>query len=72
MPVGAFTTQVVLRPDGRVARTGAVSANDGIYVVDTLGDGNAANDKIRGVQFGLAGRSTVMKLNGQAVPCVAN
>ncbi len=71
-PVGAFTTQIILRPDGRVVRTGAVTANDGIYVIDTLGDGSMANDKIRGVQFGFAGRSTIVKLNGQPLPCVAN
>lgn len=72
LPIGVFTTQIVLRPDGRVARPGAVTANDGIYVVDTLGDGNPNNDKIRGVQFGFAGRATVMKMNGQVLPCVAN
>ncbi len=71
-PVGAFTTQIVFRPDGRVMRTGAVTASDGIYVVDTMGDGNPTNDKIRGVIFGFSGRTTVIKLNGQALPCVAN
>lgn len=71
-PAGAFTTQIILRPDGRIVRTGAVTANDGIYVIDTMGDGAMANDKIRGVQFGFAGRSTVVKLNGQPLPCVAN
>ena len=45
---------------------------DGIYIVDTLGDATASNDKIRGIQFGLSGRTTVLKLNGQALPCVAN
>jgi Tfp pilus assembly protein FimT len=72
VPVGAFTNQVILRPDGRVVRTGAVTANDGIYIIDTMGDGTISNDKIRGVQFGFAGRSTVVKLNGQPLPCVAN
>ncbi len=71
-PVGAFTTQIVMRPDGRVVRTGAVTNNDGIYVIDTMGDGTMSNDKIRGVQFGFTGRSTVVKLNGQPLPCVAN
>ena len=71
-PVGAFLNQIAFRPDGRIVRTGALSANDGIYIIDTMGDGTASNDKIRGVQFGLSGRTTVLKLNGQALPCVAN
>jgi len=71
-PVGAFLNQIAFRPDGRIVRTGVLSANDGIYIIDTMGDGTASNDKIRGVQFGLSGRTTVLKLNGQALPCVAN
>lgn len=65
--------QIVFRPDGRILRTGAVTSNDGIYVVDTMSAGTpVANYKIRGVQFGLSGRATVLKLNGQALPCFAN
>jgi prepilin-type N-terminal cleavage/methylation domain-containing protein len=64
--------QIILRPDGRIVRSGAVTANDGMYVIDTMGDGTPGNDKIRGVQFGLSGRATVLKLNGQALPCAAN
>ena len=71
-PVGAFLNQIAFRPDGRIVRTGVLSANDGIYIIDTMGDGTASNDKIRGIQFGLSGRTTVLKLNGQALPCVAN
>jgi prepilin-type N-terminal cleavage/methylation domain-containing protein len=73
LPVGAFTNQIVFRPDGRVVRTGAVTANDGIYVVDTMtATTPITNYKIRGLQFGLSGRATMLKLNGQAVPCAAN
>lgn len=64
--------QIIFRPDGRIVRTGVVSSNDGIYVVDTMGDGTPANDKIRGVQFGLSGRTTVRKMNGAVLPCAAN
>ena len=71
-PAGAFPTQIVFRPDGRIARTGAVTATDGIYVVDTMGDGDPTNDKIRGIQFGLSGRATVIKLNATAIPCIPN
>jgi len=71
-PAAAFLNQIIFRPDGRVVRTGAISTNDGIYIVDTLGDATPSNDKIRGIQFGLSGRTTVLKLNGQALPCVAN
>jgi prepilin-type N-terminal cleavage/methylation domain-containing protein len=72
LPAAAFLNQIIFRPDGRVVRTGAISTNDGIYIVDTMGDATASNDKIRGVQFGFSGRTTVLKLNGQALPCVAN
>lgn len=64
--------QIIFRPDGRMVRTGAVTANDGIYIVDTMGDGTPANDKIRGIQFGLSGRTTVLKMNGMGLPCAAN
>ena len=30
------------------------------------------NDKIRGVQFGFSGRTTMLKLNATALPCLAN
>ena len=70
--MGAFLTQIVFRPDGRVVRVGAVTATDGIYVVDTMGDSTPSNDKIRGIQFGFSGRTTMLKLNGTAVPCLAN
>jgi len=72
-PVGAFTTQIIFRPDGRIVRAGAVTANDGVYVVDPMTPGTPISSyKIRGVQFGLSGRTTVLKLNGQPLPCVAN
>jgi type IV fimbrial biogenesis protein FimT len=72
-PAGAFPNQIIFRPDGRIVRTGAVSANDGIYVVDTMGPSTPASSyKIRGVQFGFSGRTTMLKLNGQPLPCVAN
>lgn len=65
--------QIILRPDGRISRPGVATANDGVYIVDPMGPGTPATDyKIRGVQFGLSGRSTVLKLNGQPLPCVAN
>ena len=72
LPVATFPIQIAFRSNGQVLRTGAVLATDGIYVVDTLGDADPANDKIRGVQFGLSGRATVVKMNGAALPCVAN
>ena len=72
LPVAAFPTQIVFRPDGRIVRVGAVTATDGIYIVDTMGDGTTANDKIRGVQFGFSGRTTMLKLNATALPCLAN
>lgn len=67
--VGEFATTVIFRPDGRVVRTSAPGANDGIFVVDTLGDAVLANNKIRGVLFGVSGRATVVRMNGVAPPC---
>ena len=73
LPVAAFPTQIIFRPDGHIVRTGAVSANDGIYIVDTMTPSTpVANYKIRAIQFGLSGRTTVLKLNGTAIPCAAN
>ena len=67
------TNQIIFRPDGRIVHAGAVTANDGIYVVDTMTPSTpAANYKIRGVQFGISGRAAVLKMNGQALPCAAN
>jgi type IV fimbrial biogenesis protein FimT len=71
-PAGAFLNQIVFRPDGRIVRTGAVTSSDGIYIVDTRGGSTIADYKIRGVQFGISGRATALKLNGSALPCVAN
>lgn len=64
-----FANELIFRPDGRVSRPdGAViTPNDGLYVVDTMGDGVQANNKIRGLLFGVSGRATVVRLNG-AVP----
>lgn len=67
--VADFATNVIFRPDGRVVRATAVGANDGLYVVDTRGDGVLANNKIRALLFGASGRVTVVKMNGVAPPC---
>jgi prepilin-type N-terminal cleavage/methylation domain-containing protein len=69
--VADFALNVILRPDGRVVRSAAsvATATDGIYVVDTMGGGPVAKNKIRQLLFGLSGRVTVVKLNGTAAPC---
>lgn len=64
-----FSGTVVFRPDGRIVRNAAVAVNDGIYVIDTLGDNADGNNKIRGILFGASGRATVVKMNGAAPPC---
>jgi prepilin-type N-terminal cleavage/methylation domain-containing protein len=72
--VPEFVARIVFRPDGRVVRT-TVSADptkDGIYVVDLMYDTALANPKvhkIRGILFGLSGRTTVLAMNGKAPPC---
>ena len=72
LPIGGFVNQIIFRPDGRIARVGAVTATDGIYVVDPMSGASIATNKVRGLQFGLSGRTTTLKLNGTAAPCVAN
>jgi type IV fimbrial biogenesis protein FimT len=69
--VGEFANNVVFRPDGRVVRTSATGANDGITISDDLGNGNAADDKIRTLYFGPSGRITVVLQNGGANSGVA-
>jgi prepilin-type N-terminal cleavage/methylation domain-containing protein len=65
-----FKTQIIFRPDGRVVRTGKVDpANDGIFVVDLMKDADPANNKIRGVIFGLSGRAAVVNKNKADPPC---
>ena len=66
--VAEFKNQIVFRPDGRVVRTSAATSNDGIYVVDLMKDTVPDNNKIRGIIFGLSGRTTVVKMNGVAPP----
>jgi type IV fimbrial biogenesis protein FimT len=68
-PVADFATNIIFRPDGRIVRTGAPAPTDGLYVVNLMGDNVQANNKIRGVQFGLSGRPTVVNMNGAAAPC---
>jgi len=66
------SNQIIFRPDGRVVRN-APSPIDGIYVVDTMSASTPITSyKIRGVQYGISGRATVVKMNGQALPCAAN
>ena len=64
-----FATNLIFRPDGRVARTTVPAANDGIYVVDTLGDAVLTNNKIRAILFGASGRANVIRMDGAAPPC---
>ncbi len=67
--IADFATNIIFRPDGRVVRVSAAGPNDGIYVVDTMGDIAVANNKIRGLLFGVSGRVTSVRMNGVAPPC---
>ena len=67
--VADFADNLVFRPDGRVVRTSAVGANDGLFIVDTKGDAVLANNKIRGILFGASGRAAVVRMNGVTPPC---
>ena len=67
--VADFATNLIFRPDGRVVRTIAATANDGLYIVDEMGDADVTNNKTRGLLFGTSGRVTIMKFNAIAPPC---
>jgi len=68
--VDDFASDIIFRPDGRVVRTGVPTTNDGVFVIDDMGDTDLSNNKIRGILFGLSGRATVVDFNPnhQAVP----
>ncbi len=66
--VAEFANSVIFRPDGRVVRTTGVGANDGIFVVDPMGDAALCNNKIRGLLFGVSGRPTAVALKGTTPP----
>lgn len=68
-PTKEFATQIIFRPDGRVVRTGKVDPDDGIYVIDLMKSIAPGNTKIRGIVFGLSGRTAVIKKNGSAPLC---
>ncbi len=76
-PVGDFATNIIFRPDGRVVRSStATTANDGIYVIDPMGDTDICNNKTRAVLFDLSGRvnsrivtSGSASCKGVAPPC---
>lgn len=67
-----FDTEIILRPDGRIVRTSAPGNNDGMYVYDDMADGNVTNNKVRGVLFGLSGRTTTVTENGTLPPCAGS
>jgi type IV fimbrial biogenesis protein FimT len=62
--VGEFANNIIFQPDGRVVRTSANTANDGITVSQNLGSGNLSDIKIRTLYFGPSGRISVIQQNG--------
>jgi len=75
--VGDFSTNIIFRPDGRVVRSiTATTANDGIYVIDPMGNSDVCDNKTRAVLFDLSGRVNSRKITsgnpsceGVAPPC---
>ena len=66
----ATLINIAFRPDGRIDP--AFAGNGYIRISDSMGDTDAANDKIRSLYFGLSGRINVMQENGGsngAAPC---
>lgn len=54
-----FNDRVIFRPDGRVIRTVAPGANDGLRVSDDNGDSDTVNDRIRLIFIGISGRARI-------------
>lgn len=52
-----FNDRILFRPDGRVNRTSAPGANDGIKVSDDINDADTTNDRVRLIFLGLSGRA---------------
>lgn len=69
-PVGDFASTIVFRPDGRVVRSSAAtSADDGIYVIDPMGNTDVCDNKVRAVLFDLSGRVNSRKLTSGSASC---
>jgi type II secretion system protein H len=69
-----FAINIIFRADGRVVRSAtATTANDGIYVIDPMGDTEVCNNKVRAVLFDLNGRvnSRLMKSADSSCPGIA-
>lgn len=62
--VADFADTIVFRPDGRIERTAPAADADRITVSDNMGDADPANDKIRSIFFGPAGRMSTFIQNG--------
>lgn len=54
---GDFDNRIFFRPDGRVVRTAAPGANDGLKVSDDNNDATTANDRVRLIFIGISGRA---------------
>jgi type IV fimbrial biogenesis protein FimT len=52
-----FNDRIIFRPDGRVVRTVAAAANDGLRVSDDNADSATENDRIRLIFIGISGRA---------------
>lgn len=68
--VADFATNIIFRPDGRVVRSiTATTANDGIYVIDPMGDTDNCNNKVRAVLFDISGRATARVITSGSASC---
>jgi prepilin-type N-terminal cleavage/methylation domain-containing protein len=56
-----FRDRIVFRPDGRLVLAAGPAANEGITFSDDMGDGDATNDLIKTLSFGIAGRPLTVR-----------
>ena len=72
-PASEFGTRIVFRPDGRILRANnATTVNDGIWVIDPMGNNDFCDNKTRALYFDLSGRisSKVVKSGSTSCPGV--
>lgn len=69
-PAAEFGTRIVFRPDGRILRANnATSTNDGIWVIDPMGNNDFCDNKTRALYFDLSGRVSSKVVTSGSASC---
>jgi len=69
-PAAEFGTRIVFRPDGRILRANnATTVNDGIWVIDPMGNNDFCDNKTRALYFDLSGRVSSKVVTSGSASC---